>query len=536
MRKSSPITSRLACVLVASMVSMGVVAAVNAPAPRPTLVVGIFVKGLTADYVKLLRSNFGNDGFNRFIDRGVSIENVDFGPGIDATAATAMLVTGAAPGVNGVPSAMVLERESRQVRPALLPTDVRGSYTEQALAPGGIRVSTFSDEIRIASDGLGTVHSVAPDAQIAVILGGHAGNSAHWISDINGLWSSANHYRETPSAIAHRNVSYSSASPLDTLVWTPSAPLAVYPDLPDHKKTYPFRITFPARDADRFKAYKSSAAANRAVAQVGAEYISTLNLGGRKVTDVLNLGFDLNPYRYSRSADNRLETMDAYLRLDADIASIVKAIEKGPGMNRTLIFIAGTPVTPSSRREEDKWFLPTGQFSPKRAVSLLNLYLMALHGNGEWVKGFHNGFFYLNATLCKERGVLEYELRREAADFLARMSGVAEVYTIDDIAANRAGDNAVALHRNISMAHAGDVLVKITPGWEISDSKTDDVTELNNPVVRWQSSTAPVYILAPDGLSMTVDHPVDARSIAPTVNRLLRIRSPNAADIPPLRL
>ena len=125
MRKNSPLTTHLASVLVASLVTMGIgvftPVSLSArqltpagtsqqpqqPAPRPTLVVGIFVEGLTADYINLLRNNFGKNGFNRFIENGVSIENVDFGPGIDATAATAILMTGASPGVNGIPAARV---------------------------------------------------------------------------------------------------------------------------------------------------------------------------------------------------------------------------------------------------------------------------------------------------------------------------------------------------------------------------------------------------------------------------------------------
>lgn len=537
MRKTSPITSRLACVLVASMVSMGVVAAVHGGVGAPPrLVVGIFVEGLSADYVNLLRSNYGVFGLNRFLDEGAVIENVEYGPGIDATAATAMIMTGAAPGVNGVPGESVWDRNLRKERPALLPSDVRGSYSEQALSPMPIKVSTISDEVRISSGGVGSVHSLATDAQVALLLGSHAGNSAYWISDIDGRWASSIHYSETPAPIANRNVALSQSNPLDTLAWTPALSLDRYPDLPDHKKLYPFRITFPAREADRYKAYSVSAPGNRAVARAAAEYVTSLALGTRKVTDMLAVGLNVSPYPYTQGADNRIETMDAYVRLDADIAQIVRAVERGPGLNNTLIFIAGTPAPTSSRREEERWHLPSGQFSPRRAISLLNLYLIALHGNGEWVTGFHNGFFYLNGTLCKERGVTETDLRREAADFLARMSGVGEVYTIDDIMANMAGEDPAAFRRNISMAHAGDVLVKVTPGWEISDTDKKEGTEKLYPVVRWMPTTSPVYILAPGVAAQKVETPVDARSVTTTVARILRIRSPNAAVAPPISL
>lgn len=541
MRKKQMMTSRLACVMVASMVTMGIASAssrAKEPSPRPTLVVGIFVEGLSADYVNLLRSNFGADGFNRLIDNGVTIENVDYGPGIDATAATAMLVSGASPAVNGIPAARVWDSSAKIDYPILLDPKQIGTYAEQALTPAPLLVSTVADEVRISDGGLGVVHAIAADPQIAILMGGHAANSGFWISDVTGKWTTSRHYRETPPPISRRNVGFNIPVRLDTLAWEPALPLDRYPDLPEYKKLYPFRHTFPARLPDRFKIFKTSAPANREVASAAVEYISTLSLGTRGVTDMLSLGFDVSPYLYGRDADNRIETMDAYVRLDSDIAGIIRAIEKGPGMDKTLLFVAGTPTPTGGKRDEERWNIPSGQFSPRKAVSLLNMYLMAIHGNGEWVKGYHNGYFYLNRQLLKEKGLAEADMRREAADFLARMSGVSDVYTLDDILARRAGDTPAALRRNISANHAGDLLVMVNPGWEISDDEAEASTteQAQLPVVRWQSSTSPIYIIAPSLSSSEIVERVDARAVAPTIARQLRIRSPNAAALPPLLL
>lgn len=541
--KNFSLNTRIVCALVASMVTIGAVAArpggAKAPSPRPTLVVGIFVEGLTAEYVDLLRSNFTQDGFNRLIDNGVTVRNVDYGPGIDATAATAMLVTGSAPVVNGIPSATAWDGTTRREYPVMLDSKLAGNYTDTQLTPAPLLVSTLSDEVRISDGGLGQVHAIAADPQMAIMLAGHAGNSSFWISDVNGKWTTSRHFRETPLPVAKRNVGLTLASRLDTMAWEPALKLDLYPDLPEYKKLYPFRHTFPARDVNRFKTFKTSAVANREVASIAAEYISALSLGKRGVTDMLSIGVNVSPYLYGREADNRIETMDALVRLDRDIASIISAVEKGPGMANTLLFVAGTPAPSGGKRDEEKWGIPSGQFSPRKAVSLLNLYLMALHGNGEWVTGYHNGFFFLNRTLIKERGMNDADLRREGAEFLSRMSGVSDVYTIDDIIARRAGDNPSALHRNISPLHAGDLLVMINPGWEISDGEEyatpgESATQL--PVVRWQSTTSPVYILSPTLDSTEIVETVDARAIAPTVARILRIRSPNAAALPALNL
>lgn len=556
-RKSNPISSRLASALVVSLVTMGIgaftpvfAARPSAVAPdsktkesdrqyvltRPALVVGIFVEGLDVDYVNLLRDNFGKDGFNRFINKGVTIEDIDYGTELDPTAATAMLMTGASPSVNGIPASRVWDIETRSDYPILLDPANIGNFTDETFSPAALKVSTLGDEIRIADGGIGLVHSVAPDAQVAIVLAGHAGNSGFWLNEFSGKWSTSTYYRDVPAAIAKRNYGVTLSSRLDTISWTPSLPLEDYPDLPEYKKLFPFRYNFPARDPNRYRAFKASAPGNREVAQIGVDYISSLNLGGRGVTDMLNLGFNVSPYPYGREADTRVETMDAYLRLDSDIASIVKAVEKHPGMANSVIFIAGTPGPSGSKRDEDKWNIPAGQFSPKRAVSLLNIYLIALHGNGEYVTGYHDGYFFLNRKFLKESGLDERLIRRESAEFLARMSGVTAAYTIDDVFERRAGENPHALQRNTSIKHAGDILVTVNPGWEISDGPAESEAGSHLPVIRNVANTSPVYILAPSIAPTKIEGPVDARVIAPTIARILRIRSPNAASLPPLRL
>ena len=55
-------------------------------------------------------------------------------------------------------------------------------------------------------------------------------------------------------------------------------------------------------------------------------------------------------------------------------------------------------------------------------------------------------------------------------------------------------------------------------------------------VFRAVATTAPVFIYAPGIDPRTVDTPLDARVVAPTVARLLRIRSPNGAAMPPVAL
>ncbi len=251
---------------------------------------------------------------------------------------------------------------------------------------------------------------------------------------------------------------------------------------------------------------------------------------------MLNLNYRLVVPDYTRNSDTRLELMDSYLRLDRNLEQLFSLVDRA-GAGNSVIFLVATPPSSTVRRDEEKWNIPYGEFSTRKAGSLLNMYLMAIYGTGDWVSGYHNGHFYLNNKLIKDKNLDPKAVRSEAASFIARMSGIKEAYTIDQILAGDAGDNAAALKRNTHLPTAGDVMITVTPGWEIiNDLASGSTSYAKNQVERIVAPTAPAFILAPGYVTPTrIDTPVDVRTIAPTVARILRIRSPNAASLSALR-
>lgn len=530
-RKETKIAQRFILSLIASMVTMTLSAQTSSK--RPSLVVGIMIDGLNQEYICQLRDLFGSDGFNRILKDAVILQNVDYGTSLDNAAATAVIYSGAAPSINGIPAYEVFDSEKSKSHPILLDPSKIGNYTSETYSPSAILVSTLSDEIRIDGDGLNQVHSISPDAIQSIIMAGHAANSAFWINDITGKWATTTHYKDVPNVISNRNHQAPLSTRLDAIAWEPTLNIQSYPDVPEHRRTYPFRYTFPKSERDRYRMYKQSACVNEEVTSVASAYISSLSLGTHKgMIDMLNISYTLTPYQYSRTPDSRVETMDAYIKLDNNLAQLFATIERTAGMDNTLVFIAGTPARTRSRRDDERWNIPYGEFSTRRAISLLNMYLMAKHGNGDWVKGIHNNNLYLNQKLIKDNSLDITSLRQDAAQFLMRMSGIASAYTIDDIIAAQVGENPNALKRNTNIKYTGDIVLTITPGWSVTDS--EDKAN-NNIVTRVASPSAPTYILAPSVASQTISYPIDARAIAPTIARLLRIRSPNSAATTPLQ-
>jgi hypothetical protein len=522
-------SGKLLAVLVASMVTMAV------SAKQPKLVVGIVVDGLQQEYIDLLKEQFGTSGFNRLLREGVVLENVDYGTNLDPAAATAVVMTGAAPSINGIASAMHYDVNAKRHVLVVDDKNTVGNFTDQTYSPKALRVTTLSDEARIAGAGVTYAYSIAPDATQAILMAGHAANSAVWFNERTGNWAGTTYYSEFPNLISNHNRLTPLASRLDTMQWVPSAKSKNTDFLPDHLTHYPFRYTFPRSNVNRFAAFKSSPLINDEVTNLALEYIKALQLGKHDGPDMLNLAYSLQPYEFTKTSENRYELIDGYVKLDAYLGRLLSTIDSQIGRDNALVFLTATPPSSRRRKDDEKWNVPSGEFSTRKAVSLLNLYLIALHGNGDWIKAFADDGFFLNETLINERNEDIRVIRQEAADFLKRMSGVDRAYTIDAILnASTTADNAEAMRRNTVVSVAGDVHVELAPGWELVDDYNMPGQRTGKVTIN-ALTTAPAFILAPGIKPEIIKTIVDARVIAPTVAGQMHIRSPNGASLAPLR-
>ena len=514
--------------MIFSLVAMSAVA--QASGGRPTLIVGISIDQLRGDYLDLLQSHFGNGGFKRLINDGAQIENVTFDIAqLDKATATAVIYTGTYPNVNGITGVTTYDEESHRVTRILTDTKFIGNATDETLSPMAMKVSTLSDELRMDNNGIGYVYAIAPDAQQAILMAGHAANGAFWISDKTGKWASSTFYKDYPTTISTRNMTRPLRARLDTMTWRPRLDINKYPDIALHRTFYPFKYSFKTYDG--VQRFKSSALVNEEVTSVAINCINDMALGKRAAVDMINIAYSASPYEYAADADNRIELQDKYIRLDQQLERLFAAIDKNVGKN-VCIFVTPTGYFDDLYATDPRFNIPTGEFSSKKAISLLNMYLMAMYGNGSWVSGYFNERIYLNEKLAKEKKVSVEELRKVSGEFLRRMAGVDEAYTFDEILNNPSGETLQRMHRSITSQETADVFLQIAPGWKVRD----DFNNGNVKQININAVSAPAFIIAPSIKAQKITTPVDATILAPTVARILRIRSPNGARQMPLSL
>ena len=500
---------------------------------RPKLVVGIVVDQMRTDYIEYLQNYFGERGFRKLMKDGVYMRDVDFKVSdLDAASATAMLYTGAYPSKTGVPSALVYNSESKTLTPALADSKTLGNFTNDSYSPERLRLSTISDEIAIDGNGLGQIYALSADPQQSMIMAGHAGTGALWINNTSGNWATTTWYKPMPGQISARNYSSSLASRIDTMQWKPSISLDKMPGIP-RQKTVPFKHTFPKSDRNVYIRFANSPLGNREVTDVAIECIKDMNMGNvGTAVDMLNLGYTLAPFKDVKDGDYRAELTDSYLRLDKELGRLFDAIDHYVGASNAMVWVSSTGYYDDAVIDDRKYRVPGGEFSMKRAQSLINSYLSARHGNAGYVEAFKDGHIYFDHKVLEEKNLDVKEVVADAQSFLAKMSGVSDVYTLNDIL-SPSTPYEECLRLSIDPKTGGDIIVTFNPGWTVVDDL--EYPSISHPV-RETAVLTPSFILAPGIEQQTISTAVDATALAPTVAGILRIRSPNGSSHKPLPL
>lgn len=485
----------------------------------PDLIVNIIINGLDEECITLLHDHLSAGGIRRLTDEGIYLRNVNFGAPYDSTAATAVIMTGTSPAVNGVTATVVYNTDKNRSQSVFFDTNYIGNFTDETLSPRQILVSTLSDEVKASFGVSSAVHSLAAIPEQAIVLAGHAANSAFWLNDKTGKWSTTTFYKDVPQVVQTANYTSPLSSRIDTMTWSPAWQVLKYPTLSRRRVYYPFTYTFQRRGMDGYLQFKASPLANTEITTAAVNYIRNLNLGKHESPDMLNIAFSLQPVGYAKNATARFETLDAYVRLDADLKRLFSAINANVGLKNTAIIVAGTPMKKAVLKDNPDLNIPSGTFSSRRAISLLNMYLMAKYGNVKWVVAYHNRQFYLDRKAITDAKLDLPSFRSDASAFLEKMAGVVSAKSVDNIESRK------AFHAST----VGDVLIEVNPGWEIDEGNGTPTT-----VVRADSSCSVAFLLFPNHSPNVISENIDAEFLAPTVARLLHIRSPNASAHAPL--
>ena len=495
------------------------------PIDPPRLVVSITIDQLRGDYLQYFNSTLGEKGFKRLMNGGLVYYSVDFGfPNRSEASSIAAIHTGTYPYYNGITGDRKYDVLTGREVSIVADDNYMGNYTSDRLSPLALLSSTVADELKIASNGQSIVYAIAPNAAEAILSGGRYANGAFWLDDYEGKWATSTYYKDVPAYVERFNT-YEAIGNYPDKQWSQS--YSYFSGLPYSTRQEAFSYQFPKTDKERFLKIKQTALINTEVTNLAVRFIENTGFANRSSSDFLAITYYAGNYKLSPEAEEySYELQDIYSRLDKELERLIDLIDKRIGLKHTLIVLTSTGYYDTLNRLP-QGFKPAGEFYPNRCTALLNMYLMAIYGQGNWVSAYYDQQIFLNKKLSEEKQVPWPALLHNAAEFVSQFSGIQEVTTAGQWFIDDQG-NAAAFRRGMNKKLSGDIFIELQPGWVvINESQTQ-----KDPV-RENNILAPLFIFGENIKKEQVRRTVKATEIAPTLSYLLRIRTPNGCkDLP----
>ena len=455
----------------------------------PRLVVNIAIDQLSSEYIEQFAPYFGTNGFKELMQNGTVFTNVSYSfTPVDRASAIASIMTGTSPYYNGVIGTGWLDKKT--LRPVSCVDDPAypGLYTTESSSPKGIRTSTITDELKVATQGKAIVYAIANQQDAAILSAGHDADGALWKDTYSGGWCSSTYYMK------------SAPQWLDTFNQTSGK----------GKKTEFEQIT--------------------ELTNLAILCIEQTGMGHDDVTDMLNITLDASVKKQKDKKNNdwTANAIQTYINLDRQLADLVATIQSKVGRSNVVFFITATGHQDIPADDYAQHRVPTGTFYINRTANLLNMYLGALYGSDTYVKGCHGNHIYLNVELIEKKRLKLSEILQTSQSFLLQCEGIINVHTSERLLT--ASDPRTEMIRNGFNANVGgQLLIEVAPGWQLHNETTNEHYQVDARIVHF-----PLIIFGAGMKAQRITTPVTVDRIAPTIASTIHIRAPNACSSSPL--
>lgn len=505
--------------------------AVSLPAQdRPRLVVVVAINGLQPEHLTTLANKFDKGGLRRLTE-GMAIPTAYCNYATAASAADyASLMTGSVPLYHGITGKLRYDVLEDDMVPVFYDGRYHGINSTLNLSPRQMAATTLADVAKLSDNGCRS-YVVALDAAHALAFGAHTADGAVWLDDETGRLATTDFYDEgLPLWAAKVNQSRTIDNYL-LYEWRPLYDIGTYRNAPLSTDKQLFSKPDDSQTlAEQVYRFKRSPFVNTLMKDLAIRALRDGKLGLDSRLDFLAVEFSVKLPNEQGNAFLSAEKEDIYLRLDKDLRLFIDAVDLSVGLENTLLVFVGSTQENDSLHRLSKAQVQNGLFNAKRAMALLNSYLMAVYGQGRYVSGYASRNIYLNKPFIDKQKIDRRQLEEHVARFMTEFQGVQNAYTSAEIkCAPVCGiDELSKIHNSAFKNSCGDVVFTLLPGWI-------EVDEHNEPigVSSRQGVTLPVYIIGGGVPKKTVSNAF-VTDIVPTLCTLLHLPWPNACIGRPL--
>ncbi|MCE9538675.1 MAG: alkaline phosphatase family protein, partial [Bacteroidetes bacterium] len=455
---------------------------------KPKLVVGIVIDQMRYDYIYRYWNKFGNEGFKRLVNEGFFCRNTNYnyvptytGPG------HASIYTGTTPAIHGI---IANDWYDKATGKNLYCAGDKKSIGVGTTANEGKRshvnmlTTTITDELRISSNMKSKVIGIALKDRSSILPAGHIANAAYWYDGSIGSFISSTYYmKELPVWVNEFNKKELAQKYLSQ-PWNTILPIETYTEsLPDDNK-YEFiakgetKPVFPHNLPELMKAngglnmIRSTPFGNSLTKDFAIEVMKNENLGKSGATDFLAVSFSSPDYIGHAYGPNSVEQEDNYIRLDKDLAELLKFIDGYIGKNNTLVFLTADHAAPEVPSYLIDLKIPAGYVDESKIERELKGYLLKSYGD-TLVLSFSNQQVFLNHVAIADKKLELKKVQDDVATFMQNAEGIAEVLTATTLNNTSFTEGSrYLMQKGFNANRSGDVLVNYLPAWVDGYSNT----------------------------------------------------------------
>jgi len=515
------------------------------PPEKPKLVVQIVVEQMRADYIARFWDDFGQSGFKRLATGGTVCERAVVGYGSTQTASGyATLASGTFPMNHGIVADSWYNRVSGEKESAIVDDDykvVGGRPKGNYFSPQKMQVSTFTDELQLFYSGRSKVIAVCLRPSGVHFLAGHFASGAYWFDSETGNWVTSSYFRHSLPDWVNAFNQKGLPGIYVQKEWKPSKLITDYSACLSDKNRYEIgyhgQNTFPysplklSQSKNGYDALYKLPKGNTFTKDFAIHAIVGEELGKDDVTDYLSVAFSVTEEIGTAFGTESIELRDAYIKLDEELGFFLDFLSSECGLSNVLVCLTSNHgVSHNSDFLKDK-HMPSGEFKHRKAIVLLNSYLNALYGQGEWVSYYDNLQLYLNHILIEDSRLDLREVQEKASQFLIQVSGVSKVFTASQMMESYSTDK---IFRRIANSYnpqrSGDLYVLLKAGWT---EQVVDVSCVHNSPYN-SDNAIPLIWYGWKVEKQKIRGEVSLADVAPTLSMLLGVPLPSMATGVPI--
>lgn len=511
------------------------------PEGRPKLVVGIVVDQMRYEYLNRFWDHYEEGGFKRMVNDGFNCRNLHYNYGPTFTGpGHASIFTGTTPRYHGIIANNWYDRsqdrsmycsEDRSVK------SVGHSTPQGQMSPKNMLSTSMTDELKMSTAGRSKVIAVSMKDRGATLPGGHMADAAYWMTD---KWITSSHYMDTlPDWVQQFNQSMDQYYPE---AWETLKPIETYveswPDTNSYEysfngqesASFPYDLTELMSENGGINMIKSTPFGNTITTEFAKEAILNENLGQNDITDFLAVSYSTPDYMGHMFGPQAKEIQDNYVRLDAELAGLLKFLDKEIGEGKYLIFLTSDHGGAWVPAHLEDLKMPGGYADGEFITNAANEYLIQKFNAEKLILNYSNDQFFLDMEVIAQTGHDPEHVARALADFLPKFEGIAEAYTRWDLQRTEFSEGIVSLiQRGMNHNRSGDVAIIWENGWIEYGSRG---TTHGSPYSYDTHVPALFYGWGVEhGYS---DEHLSITDIAPTVCTLLQISFPSAVQGQPI--